>query len=79
MAQNGQISQSAWVQLAPILAGNQYQIDPSGQNYSVQNSATTPAQILQRVAMIDSLMDFVPPGSAAAKSLQQELNHLVAN
>jgi len=79
MAQNGQISQSAWVQLAPILAGNQYQIDASGQNYTVVNSATTPGIISQHVAMIDSLMDLVPPGTAAAKSLQQELNNLGAN
>jgi len=79
MAQNGQISQSAWVQLAPILAGNQYQIDSSGQNYTVVNGATTPDQIVQHVAIIDSLMASVPPGSAAAKSLQQELNNLGAN
>ncbi|MGH8022241.1 MAG: hypothetical protein ACRED1_01565, partial [Limisphaerales bacterium] len=32
LAQNGQIPQNEWVQLAPILAGNQYQMNASGQD-----------------------------------------------
>lgn len=76
MAQNGQIPQNEWVQLAPILGGAQYQMDSSGQNYTVVNNDMTSDQISQRIQMINTFMNFVPPGTGGAKALQQELTSL---
>lgn len=73
LAQNGQISQNEWVQLAPILGGNQYQMDPSGQSYTVSGGASSPDQINQRISLIDAMMNYVPSGTGGAKALQQEL------
>jgi len=72
MAQNGKIQPSDWVQLAPILGGNQYQIDPSGQNSVMVGGNMTPDQINQRIWLIDAFMGLVPDGSGAAKSLAQQ-------
>ena len=72
MAQNGQIEQDVWVKLAPILAGQQYQLNSSGDNYTLGGGATTPDQISQRLMLIDAFTSFVPPGSAAATALQHE-------
>lgn len=75
MAQNGQIDQDVWVKLAPILAGDEYQMDSTGQNYTHTGDSglTTPDQIQPRINMIDALLNFVPPDSAAAAALRQEL------
>ena len=80
MAQNGQITQDIWVKLAPILGGGQYQIGGSsgaqlsagGQNYALVDSATSPDQINQRIALIDKFLGFVPDDSAAAAALQRQ-------
>ncbi len=72
MAQNGQIQNSVWVKLAPILGGNQYQIDSGSQSYTIVDGATNPDQINQRLALIDKLLGFVSDGSAAANALQHE-------
>lgn len=76
MAQNGQISQSEWVQLAPILGGAQYQMDSSGQNFTEANSSMTPDQIIQRMQMIQGLMNNVQPGTGGYKALQQQYTTL---
>jgi hypothetical protein len=76
MAQNGQIPQNEWVQLAPILGGAQYQMDSSGQNYTVVNNDMTSDQIEQRIQMISTFLNSVPPGTGGAKALQQELTSL---
>lgn len=86
MAQKGQISNGAWMRMAPILAGDQYQIDSSGAqaanagdlNFTVVNSATTPDQINQRIALLNQIMGYVTPGSAAEKSLEHERDQLLA-
>jgi hypothetical protein len=85
MAQKGEIRNSTWMRLAPILAGDQYQIGVSPDqnppsdgssagnlNYSMVNGAKTADQINQRVALIDKFLQMVPSGSAAAASLQHE-------
>lgn len=72
MAQNGQIDQDVWVKLAPILAGDEYQMDSTGQNYTVTGGANTQDQIKQRLDLINTLLHFVPPDSAAATALNQE-------
>jgi len=84
MAQKGQIPNSVWMKVAPILGGDQYQLNtsapsgansPSGsteQNYSVVNNATTPDQINQRIAMIDGFLGYVPEDSAGANALRHE-------
>lgn len=81
MAQEGQISNSAWVRLAPILGGDQYQPGGStasgGQDYVVVNVATTPDQINQRITVIDALLGFVAPDSSAASALQHQRDVLV--
>ena len=77
MAQNGQIQAGDWVHLAPILGGDQYQFDSSGQNPTMVSSATTPDQIDQRLMLIDAFMNLVPDGSGAQKALQQEHSVLV--
>jgi hypothetical protein len=77
MAQNGQIQAGDWVHLASILGGNQYQMDSSGQNYTLVSGATTPDQISQRIMLIDTFTSFVPDGSGAQKALQQERSILV--
>ncbi len=88
MAQGGQISQDVWVKLAPILAGDQYQIggttDTSaggqinigGQNFSLVDGATTPDQISQRMLLINKLLGYVPGDSAAAAALRKQLGNL---
>lgn len=76
LAQNGQISQSEWVQLAPILGGDQYQMNASDTDYTVVPGATSPQEIQQRIDMINTFMNLVPPGTGGAKALQQELGAL---
>lgn len=91
MAQNGQISNGAWMRMAPILGGEQYQIDSSaaqtsgtgadgdsGLNYSIVNSATTPDEINQRIALIDRCLAAVPADSSAANALQHQRDLLAA-
>lgn len=78
MAQNGQISQNEWVQIAPILAGAQYQMNSAGDDYTVVNSGMTQDQINQRIQMLNTLMGFVPEGTGGAKAMQQEINTLSA-
>jgi hypothetical protein len=86
MAQGGQIRNSTWEKLAPILAGDQYQISASSAaqqvssadaGYTVVSSVTTPDQINQRVALIDKFLGLVPSDSAAAASLQHQRGILV--
>lgn len=76
MAQNGQISQNEWLQIAPILAGAQYQMNSSGDDYSVVNNNLTQDQINQRVQMLNTFMSFVPSGTGGAKAIQQEITTL---
>jgi len=85
MAQNGQISNSTWEKLAPILGGDQYQVaNPSSQSpsdaqssgFTIINNATTADQINQRIALIDQLLGVVPSDSAAAASLRNQHNLL---
>jgi hypothetical protein len=91
MAQKGQISNGSWMKLAPILGGDQFQVDGSaGQaspggadtsgnlNYTMVNTATSPDQINQRIALIDRCLGFVTGDSAAAIALKQERDLLVA-
>jgi hypothetical protein len=87
MAQNGQIRNSTWEKLAPILAGDQYQISASTADqslntanapYSIVSSVTTPDQINQRLTLIDKFLGLVPSDSAAAASLQHQRGILVA-
>jgi hypothetical protein len=85
MAQKGQIDNSLWVKLAPILGGDQYQISSStgqtsggdatasgSQGYAIVNGATTPDQINERIALIDKFLGLVSGDSAAARALQQQ-------
>jgi len=89
MAQNGQISNGTWEKLAPILGGDQFQIDSSpaqnstsnpsaSQNpgFTVINNATTSDDINQRIALIDKFLSIVPSDSAAAASLRNQRNLL---
>jgi hypothetical protein len=76
MAQNGQISPNQWAQLAPILGGAQYQMDSSGQNYTLAGGATSADQIAQQVNLIEAMMNYVPAGTGGAKALQQQLSTL---
>lgn len=78
MVEDGKIPPSDWVHIAPLLGGDQYQIDPSGQSYSVVAGATTPDQINQRIWLIDTFMTYVPDGSGAYKALTQERTVLSA-
>lgn len=78
MAQNGQISQNEWIQIAPILGGAQYQMNSSGDDYTVGNNDLTPDQINQRIQMLNTFMNFVPDGTGGAKAMQQEINTLSA-
>jgi hypothetical protein len=87
MAQGGQIRNSTWEKLAPILAGDQYQISTSSADqslssasspYTIVSSVTTPDQINQRLAIIDRFLGLVPSDSAAAASLQHQRGILVA-
>jgi hypothetical protein len=76
MAQNGQISQNEWVQIAPILAGAQYQMNSSGDDYTVGAGNLTQDQINQRIQMLNTFMNFVDPGTGGAKAMQQEITTL---
>lgn len=88
MAQNGQIPNNIWMRLAPILGGDQYQLasgaaantpaapDNAGKNYSVVNTANSPDQINQRIAMIQNLLSYVPENSAGANALRHEIDAL---
>ena len=91
MEQNGQVSNSTWEKLAPILAGDQFQIANSStqtptdaaslsQNpgFTVVNNTSTSDQINQRVALIDQFLGVVPSDSAAAASLRNQRNILTA-
>ncbi len=86
MAQNGQIRNAVWQKLAPILAGDEYQLagpdansasapggpDGAAQVYSVINRATTPEQINQRISLIDRFLAVVGEDSSAAAALRHE-------
>ncbi|PWU18464.1 MAG: hypothetical protein C5B50_09075 [Verrucomicrobia bacterium] len=85
LARSGRISNGVWVQLAPILAGDAYQLgSPQGQNassvaqrsadqaYQIVDSATTPDEINHRMAMIDQFLSVVPGDSAAANALRHQ-------
>jgi len=72
LAQDGQIQQSEWLRLAPILGGDQYQFDSTGQTTTVVAGTMTPDQITRRIELIDAFLASVPQGSAAATALQQE-------
>ena len=76
MAQNGQISQNEWLQIAPILGGAQYQMNSSGNDYTVANPGMTSDQINQRIQMLNTLMNFVPQGTGGYKAMQQEVSTL---
>lgn len=76
MAQNGQISQNEWLQIAPILGGAQYQMNSAGDDYTVGNPDLTSAQINQRLQMLNTFMNFVPPGTGGYKAIQQEITTL---
>ena len=89
MAQNNQISNGTWEKLAPILAGDQFQIPNSSwqspnsdanasQNpgFTIINNAATSDQINQRIALIDKLLGVVLSDSAAAASLRNQRNIL---
>lgn len=85
MAQDGKISNGTWMRLAPILGGDQYQVNnapgqngsadaaaPASQNYSIINGTSTPDDINQRIALIDEFLAVVPGDSAAASALRHE-------
>jgi hypothetical protein len=75
LAQNGQISNSTWEKLAPILGGDQFQIANSpaqNQGFTVVNNTTTADQINQRIVLIDQFLGVVPSDSAAAASLRNQ-------
>jgi hypothetical protein len=74
MAQQGQIRNSVWEKLAPILGGDQYQIGGSAEsrNYAIVNGALSPEEIARRIALIDTFLGFVPGDSAAAAALQHQ-------
>jgi len=76
MAQNGQISQNEWLQIAPILGGSQYQMNSSDDDYTVSDPNLTPEQIGQRIQMLNTFMNFVPPGTGGYKAMQQEISTL---
>lgn len=79
MAQSDQIPQSVWVKLAPILAGEEYQVGGSAdQGYQIVNNATTPYQINQRLSLIDKFLGMVPTDSAAAFALKEQRDQLNA-
>jgi hypothetical protein len=86
LAQNGRISNGVWVQLAPILGGDTYQLgspqsqsasDASrtspGQGYELVNSATTSEDINHRMSMIEQFLGMVASDSSAANALRHEL------
>ena len=84
MAQSGEIRNSVWQKLAPLLAGGQYQAgEPSGtaspanRNYTIVNRATTPDQINQRIGLIDKFLGIVAEDSAAAAALRYERGALL--
>jgi hypothetical protein len=76
LAQNGQISQNEWMQLAPILGGAQYQMNSAGTDYTVGSPNLTQDQINQRIQMLNTFMSFVPQGTGGYKALQQEVSTL---
>jgi hypothetical protein len=76
MAQNGQISQNEWLQIAPILGGAQYQMNSSGDDYTEANPDMTSDQINQRIQMLNTFMNFVPQGTGGYKAIQQEITTL---
>jgi hypothetical protein len=92
MAENGQISNRLWARLAPILGGDQYQIGTppaafstspennpnSAPSYTMVNSATTPDQINQRIALLDRFLGLVSPNSAPAAALLHQRDLLAA-
>jgi len=91
MAQRGEIRNSVWEKLAPILGGDHYQLadpqtpapDPTvpgkaGQNVAIINAVTTPDQANQRIAVIDRFLGLVGQDSAAAAALLRQRNLLSA-
>jgi HEAT repeat protein len=78
LVQDGKVQSGDWIHLAPLLGGDQYQLDPSGQKYSVVSSDMSPDQVNQRIMLIDTFMNYVPDGSGAYKALNQERGILAA-
>jgi len=78
LVQDGKVKSGDWIHLAPLLAGQQYQLDPSSQGYSMVNQQMTPDQMTQRIMLIDTFMDYVPDGSGPYKALAQQRNSLAA-
>ena len=76
LAEDGKISSGDWTRLAPILGGEQYQLDPSSQKYNLVGTDLTQDQISQRILLLDTFMTYVPDGSGAYKALTQERNLL---
>jgi HEAT repeat protein len=95
MAKNGQLSDTILAQLAPFLAGRQYELgppqDPTAggfQTYHMVNGnedfsssdtsgTLTQAQIAQRIAIIDQLLQVIPvTDSATQDALQGQRNAL---
>ncbi|MGH7979413.1 MAG: hypothetical protein ACREE6_08555, partial [Limisphaerales bacterium] len=74
----GQISQNEWLQIAPILGGAQYQLNPAGDDYTVANPTLSQDQIGQRIQMLNTFMNFVQPGTGSYKALQQQITTLGA-
>lgn len=78
LVQDGKVKSGDWVQLAPLLAGQQFQPDSSAQGYSMVNQDMTPDQISQRIMLLDTFMDTVPDGSGPYKALAQQRNVLAS-
>jgi hypothetical protein len=76
LAQNGQISQNEWLQIAPILGGAQYQMNSAGDDYTVANGGLSANQINQRLQMLNTFMNFVTPGTGGYKAIQQQITTL---
>jgi len=78
MAGKDQISNRAWTLIAPILAGGQFQADPNatGAAFTLVDTATTPAQVRDRMEMVNHFLQSLDPDSAGASALKAELQHL---
>jgi hypothetical protein len=87
MAQNQQISNRVWTRLAPILAGERYELAPTGGSngeengsppFTMVNAATSVGEINERLGLIDLFLGVVEKGSAAAAALQHERDALAS-
>ena len=78
MAGNDQISNRAWTLIAPILAGGEFQADPNatGAPFTLVDTATTPAQVKNRMEILNHFLQSLDPNSAGASALKAELQHL---